>query len=245
MPTTLVHGLLPAACLWFSQSALPKLSLAEKLKVFVAVCIISNFPDLDLVLSVIDPPNFLRYHRWYGHNIFALTCFFFLSRRLLGVAAPPLTSRQRSWISALLLASHVVFDAMGGGGGSEHAYRHGSPLFWPFSNWELLLPRVFPVYHVEGELKSVMGHIFAVDYWTRAILTEFMISVLLLSIWVAGFHAVRLGLGFYKAVSGKKDFPENVSPFPQSSLRYSHSRPSRRRLGDSPPRKGKGSSQEF
>lgn len=190
MPSTFTHGIVPGTCLALTgkTSKIPRGQLA---RLFLIGFFLGNGPDLDVIPGSIWANHFGDIHRNWGHNIFsilALTWFgTFLFNRFIDAEWRP----KRVWlVSFLLLFSHVIFDSLGEA--AADGIRHGVPLFWPLSDWQLLSPfTVFFSYSVQKDLNPLLGHLLSVQFWTRAVFSEIAFTATCITLWLGGNWFLR------------------------------------------------------
>lgn len=227
MPTTFVHGLLPAACLWASRSSLSHLSRSEWRRLLLFALVWGNLPDWDVVPAALIPGAWEAVHREWGHNLFSLALAAWLGAWVLQKYVARDLSRRGAWIvSTALLLSHIFFDAMNYG---HHTHTtSGVPLFWPVSDWHGSLP-----FQVFAASESTSGHhplieiIFSPVYWTKVVFQEIVASLLVFSLWALVWTLSRILRSAYPAA--------------RPSRKYTRERPSRLRPDDSPRRTYTGS----
>lgn len=183
MPSTLVHALLPTACVASRKNFSKGMSRKQTLLFLFFCSVIGNFPDLDVIGVTLFPHYESIIHRSIGHNALALVVWIILGREMLSRVAPSVFNRSRSLIySTALVVSHGLLDCMCLKSPGVPA---GVPIFWPFSDWMLESPiPFFEGYSLEVNHNWFMGHVLASDYWTRAILNEMVVSVCFLLIFV-------------------------------------------------------------
>lgn len=227
MPTTFVHGLLPAACLLVSRSSLSHLSTAEWRRLLVFALIWGNWPDWDVVPAAIFPAEWTSIHREWGHNVFSLALSAWAGVWILGNWISKELSPRAKWIvSTALLLSHVLFDATNYGH-STHV-RSGVPLFWPLSDWHGVLPiRVFASTEATSGGHPLAQMIFSPVYWTKVIFQEFFASLIVFALWSIFWTVSRTLRSAY--------------PAGRLSRKYSPEPPSPHRPGDIPHRTYRGS----
>lgn len=184
MPSSFVHAFLPASCTIYSRKKLPPLSKFEILKLAFAAMVLGNACDLDLIPAFLMPSIWMEIHRNYGHNLIAISIWITLGTLAIPKFVSLRIPRRSAFImAALLVFSHVLFDAMGDYSGK--GYRYGVPLLFPFSNWELTLPFTFfrSVKLHAGE-HPLVGHVTSSVFWSDVIFTEFFSSLKLFVGWV-------------------------------------------------------------
>lgn len=192
MPSTFVHGLLPAGCLMASLGYMGPLSKSQKLKLLFFAFFMGNSPDLDVLFTLIRPDQFHLAHRYWGHNIFTLLFFTatgaWVLRNFISKSMP---KRTALLVTAVLVFSHVFLDACGGP--NHVGVRTGVPLFYPFSDWQMVLPiQLFSVYHVDKSLHPLIAHATSKDYWMNSMLKEFIVIGVGISLWTVAHRVRRL-----------------------------------------------------
>lgn len=177
MPSTLVHALLPAACIASRRASLAGLSRTKVMTLLIVCAAIANFPDLDVLGVIFFPKCSDLIHRNIGHNALALGVWIILGRWVISAIDPVRFSPLRSYLySFTLVVSHIFLDA---GCLHEKGGIAGVPLFWPFSEWELESPiPFFSDYQLHQGHDWVLGHAFAIDFWQRAFFQEILVSAL-------------------------------------------------------------------
>lgn len=187
MPSTFTHGVVPASCLALTSKQNKKIPRWELAKLAAIGFILGNTPDLDIIPATIIGDQFHEIHRCWGHNMFSLTVYIiagtFLFKKFIKEEYRP----KRVLLTCfLLVVSHILFDSVGEQ--SAEGFRRGIPLFWPLSNWELLLPfQIFRDYKVDPNLPLLWAHMVSVQFWTRAVFAELMFTALFIPMWVGGY----------------------------------------------------------
>ncbi len=180
MPSTLVHALLPAACVMSRKPSVEGLTRRQIGGLALSCAVIGNLPDLD-VIGVILMPEYGRFiHRNVGHNFLALTLWIIVGRWMLGLVDKSRFDCLRAYVySGALVMSHVFLDS-----GCVHSdgVPAGVPILWPLSDWSLVSPfPFFSDYVLNDRYHWFMGHLLAVDFWRRAVFQELWVS---LTIWL-------------------------------------------------------------
>lgn len=197
MPTTFVHGLLPTSCVGVSYRSLPPLTRGEWVRLFIACFILGNLPDIDLLPAIVQPRLWHSLHRYAGHNVFALTIWIALGYYLIRHWVSPSFEKRRAWIlSACLVLSHVLLDAMCDGALEGRPRGSGVPLLWPFTQWQFVLPfHPFPGVAFSRGTHPFLELLFSPDYWKRVAFVELGYSVFFLALWSAFWGSLRLVRG--------------------------------------------------
>jgi len=191
MPSTLVHGLLPASCATYESPTRPRL------RYFLVAAIIANLPDLDIALGVLFPHSFNSIHRNVGHNLFILPFWIALGAWLLQRWGGVALSRARLWgNAAALVASHLVLDAMTA---PQPTGRGSVPLLWPLSDWGWQLPLPLfsglpPQFRYANPLAD---RVLSRQFWVHTVFQELFWVAAFFALWVAVRHLIAF-------VSGKK-----------------------------------------
>lgn len=185
MPSTFTHGLVAGGCLTATSrnnQAIPK---GQLLRLLAIGFILGNMPDLDVIpASILGAGTFPLIHRQWGHNGFALVLYIWLGTLAFKTFIAEAYRPKRVWLTAaLLVLSHVLFDAMGEE--SIEGFRRGIPLFWPLTEREFTLPfQVFKSYTVDPTLPMLWAHIVCLEFWTRCVLTEIVFTSLFVPTWL-------------------------------------------------------------
>lgn len=189
MPSTFTHGVVPASCLALTSKKNQPIPKGQLFRLAAIGFILGNSPDLDIIPATLLGDSAHEIHRCWGHNIFSLFIYIFMGTVLFKTFVKEQYRPKRLlFTSALLVLSHIVFDAMGEE--SIEGFRRGIPLLWPLSNWELLLPfKIFKSYTVDHNLPLLWAHIVSAQFWTRAVFTEVVFTALFIPTWLA-FYAV-------------------------------------------------------
>ncbi len=189
MPSTIGHGLLPAACLLASKSRFSELSAMQFFKFSILVAILGNASDLDVIPAALYPSHWREIHREWGHNLFATGLWIYIGTRLIRRYISPEIGNAKAWItSGLCVVCHIFMDALGGLG--EFGERMGCPLFWPFSDWDLIFPVViFDSYRLEKGINPILAHLTSTTFWNNAIFYEL-------------FYAWFVGCSWYLTIRG-------------------------------------------
>lgn len=184
MPSTLVHASLPTLCLWVSRKSFPHLSVTQLFKLLFIACILGNACDLDIIPAMLFPSHWGDIHREWGHNLFSITLWICLGRWAFTRFVSKDFEGRRGWLLAMaLVSSHVFLDAAGDYS-PESMSRCGVPLLWPLSKWEFLLPYpLFSSYRLGHADHPLAAHIVSLDFWTRAIFSEVLTTLILLGLW--------------------------------------------------------------
>jgi LexA-binding, inner membrane-associated putative hydrolase len=155
---------------------------------FVAF-VLGNSPDLDIIPGTLFPEYWRVFHRYYGHNAFSLILWIILGAWALELWV---SKDFKGWygrmLAALLVVSHVLFDAMGDF--HRSGLRMGVPLLWPFSDWEFNLPiRLFKEYSLKTGVNPLAGHILSTSFWTEAVFAEVFYGAMIVVVWIMGYRA--------------------------------------------------------
>lgn len=177
MPSTLVHAILPAACVVSRKASLEGLTRKQCLGLLLVCSIVANLPDLDIIGVILFPEYASFYHRNVGHNIFSLIVLVIVGKVLLQRVSELFSVFRAYLYSVSLVLSHLILD-------SGCVHRPGVPagvrLLWPLSDWELTSP--FPLfidYQLNLSHHWFLGHVLSSDYWTRAFFQEVWVSCLI------------------------------------------------------------------
>jgi hypothetical protein len=209
MPSTFVHGLLPASCVYTYHRRFPTLTRRQRAILVFLAAVIGNLPDLDILPTLFFPEHWQEIHRWWGHNLFSITLWIIMGAYSLNYLVSPHFKGWRGYLlSALLVFSHVCFDAMADF--NPEGIRPGVPLLWPLSNWQFHLPfRLFKPAITDPHLNPLFAYATSRNYWTEAIYSEIFSTLLLLGIW---FAFVSLYSILQKRFPGGFGRPSPVSP---------------------------------
>lgn len=183
MPSPLTHGALPTLCLWTVTKSWPEFSKKEKIKLFVASVLLGNACDLDFVPAILlFPDRWNDIHRALGHNIFSVFflsyCGAFLIRQFVSCK---ISKKVSLFISFFLVSSHVIFDASCDL--DQFGDRPFVPLFWPVSDWKLILPfRFFKCPHVDFSELPILSHLSSPNL-ILTLIYEAYYSLLIFGTW--------------------------------------------------------------
>ncbi len=182
MPSTIVHALLPASCVYTSKSLFPPLTKKETFKLLFLSCFLGNFPDLDVIPATLAGENWSNIHRNWGHNVFSITVGIFLGSFLIKkFIHKNFTKKSAFLLSFCLIASHIFFDSMQGE--NANGIQIGVPLLYPFSSWELTLPfKVFKAVTISHQDNFLTGYLSSMTFWKEIIYWEF---IYIASFWLA------------------------------------------------------------
>lgn len=190
MPSTFVHGLLPASCVLASYRALPPFKSKDFLKLLLFAAVMGNSPDLDLIPAFLFPSHFFFFHRDFGHNVFVVTLWILLGRSILKRLLPNKLSPLQAWsLSALPVLSHLVFDIMGAHPGT------GAPTFihilWPINSFELSSRlQIFESVIIRKDIHPILAYSTSADFWSGVFQREMLHSLSILFIWYIGFNSL-------------------------------------------------------
>lgn len=189
MPSTFVHALLPAACLFVSLR--PKLDYTRRFGLLLLCMFLGNFPDIDLIPACLFPQYWTLIHREWGHNFLSVAIEILVGGALLTRFFPDILTPAQGRLAALgLVGSHLVLDAM--------CYSHvhqfaGVPLLWPFIEHEFHLGiQIFPGTKYSSSLHPMVGHITSSHFWHQVILHEIIWGCVLFAVWWCCLNAYRL-----------------------------------------------------
>jgi len=168
------------------------LTRKQLLRLAFIAFILGNSPDLDIIPAMLNPEHWKEIHREWGHNMFSLAVWITLGTFALRRFVSPLFNGALGWfVSAPLVLSHVLFDAMGDF--AHDGARIGVPLLWPLSDWEFNLPfSLFRCYEVQSGMNPLLAHITSESFWKSAVFSEIAGSLLLFGIWFAALTVVRV-----------------------------------------------------
>lgn len=191
MPSPFTHGLLPMACaLSSARASVGRLSPAQWRALAIVGFLLGNSPDIDLIPAALWPANYHMFHRYAGHNGFALTLWIYLGVKALRRWVGPEFSGKTGWIfSAALVLSHVLLD-----GSAEvvpgTGHRAGVPILWPLSNWEFLTPfELFGGYRLLPASHPLLAFLTTPAFWQNFLGREIVCTALIATLW---FVATKL-----------------------------------------------------
>lgn len=183
MPSTFAHALFPSTCLWLSKGGFPRLNRTQWLKLLALGIFLANSPDLDLIPASLFPDQWNPIHRSWGHNIFSVTLLIWLGSHLQRRFVSKENSSRQAWlVSAALVLSHLMLDAMMDT--TPDGKLHGIPILFPFSDLQVRLPwRVFPTVITREGVHPFLGHVLSPTFWQSVIFREIFVSLALAFLW--------------------------------------------------------------
>lgn len=139
----------------------PDLTGPQWLKLLALGIFLANSPDLDLIPASLFPDQWNPIHRSWGHNIFSVTLLIWLGSHLQRrFVSREISSRQAWLVSAALVLSHLMLDAMMDT--APDGKLRGIPILFPFSDLQVRLPwRVFPTVITREGVHPFLGHVLS------------------------------------------------------------------------------------
>lgn len=192
MPSTFVHGILPASCAVMSHRK-ARLTRKEWFSFFILSSFLANCPDLDIVPVLFFPKYWDLFHRNVGHNFISLSLFITLGYYLFKkYFSKHFTKKQCIALAFSLVLSHIILDALGDY--QKDSHRVGVPVLWPLSDYQFKIPfALFMNYQLKtNTAHPLLGHLYSKDFWTSAFWNEIICSLGLFSLWISVQY-------FYKA----------------------------------------------
>ena len=185
MPSPLTHSLLPTACALSTAQALFSFNRRQWKRLALVCLVLGNAPDLDLIPGILYPSLYHAIHREWGHNIFALGIWITLGVIALRKWVSPVFSGRTGWTaSSALVLSHVFLDSCAITVSAKTGNVRGVPLFWPFSNWELVTPwPLFGGYHLVHASHPVFSLFVSPEFWQHVTGPELRFTLCGAALW--------------------------------------------------------------
>lgn len=198
MPSSVAHALLPTLFAGIANALFPffpPMNRKQWTLLIVTSVFLANSPDLDLIPAALFPSHWFEIHREWGHNVFSLGFLVaFGTFLLLKIIPSGFSWRRALWVSAFLVGSHVVLDAMMSPL-SIDGHRPGVPLFFPFTREDYSLPWI--VFNCFEAAKPGENPLFA--YATNATNWRLHITheLAVIAVWIGSWAVFMSGMDYF------------------------------------------------